>query len=101
MGTGYLFHLVLSRKVSFNNVSLEKVLSRTVRRLFIHYNCDFLVVRAIFTNLNNNNNNNNNSNNNNNKKLENDRDMQQQDGLKQFLHQSEEFCDRIETFSTY
>ena len=93
MGTGYLFHLVLSRKVSFNNVSLEKVLSRTVRRLFIHYNCDFLVVRAIFTNLNNNNNNN--------KKLENDRDMQQQDGLKQFLHQSEEFCDRIETFSTY
>ena len=94
MGTGYLFHLVLSRKVSLNNVSLEKVLSRTVRRLFIHYNCDFLVVRAIFTNLNNNNNNNN-------KKLENDRDMQQQDGLKQFLHQSEEFCDRIETFSTY
>ena len=54
------------------------------------------MARAIFTNLNNNNNNNNN-----NKKLENDRDMQQQDGLKQFLHQSEEFRDRIETFSTY
>ena len=43
MGTEFL-NLVLSIKVFFNNVSLEKVLSRALRGLFLHYHCDFLIL---------------------------------------------------------
>ena len=47
MDTGYLFHLVLSRKFSFNNVSLEKVPSRTVRG-FLYITTVIFMWRVLF-----------------------------------------------------